>query len=974
MPQDPFAQFVVAPQQSAADPFAQFAAPSPAPTAPESRGGFLSGLWDSINPLPAIKALTEVPRERLRMAQHFAGKGDYRGALLSLASFDPMRDVAVPAAQGAAKAQWDELVKAKQNVEQGRYSEAVGHGAAGVLPLVGPAAAAAGEAIAEGDVGYGLGQAVGQVGTSLLPIKAAKVKGVSVPAVARNANTVAREAVEFGLREGIPVDAAAATGNRAVRAAQHIADRSLGGAMVAGGEAQKQASALAAAGERLASKANRVTATAQTPGANLGANLPRRVQEAISDYVSSGQPARAAEVAEVVASEPGARAAITKAIRQQYGDEIPVYRAGEITPGTPQSWTTDPFIADSFGGEAMTGQARPVAAGTVKASDVLFPGAARDGELVIDSRLVKPRPAGGAPVTAEQAGQGVREAVRGNVRRSSGEADAAYTKLRELEANPFHWSEVGPTIKEGTSAAAEGVASQRYRFAAKGASTESLWQGALADARNSGFKGSADDLKVEFMDRLRSARSLQDDMAQAADFGDAGLVAEIRKLGGMRPFDRAHEIGAGRRKLRGDFQNLQQAFEKNWGQKGGGSIFRNDGLALDDLLTQLQEEGKFLEISDTNDLMRRLENMAAKGPEAKGRDIEDLLAQAGVKRGEKWWGEASEGAKPVPLAVDLRSAKEVLRPTYDALRQQAELTPAAMMGAKAQAYNALHKIMQGEDYLPLSVVDSALSDLKSFVRSDVPELRTVGQGIAAKAIRELDAAVLGRAREAGPDVLGALKEGRSATVRKHVAGKILEKLSKKEDVGVYRGATADGDSAIGQLRKLAYQAPDELPKIGRAYLDELLGKATAEGGFGHAAAIATQWRKLGTETKRLLYKDPAYIKDLDNFFELARLTSENANPSGTAHTLLVAGQGGLLLTDVTTGAASVIGTAALSKFLHSRAGVRLLTEGFRVPVGRKAAAAATGAKILQFAQRERISLMPMAAENQQETGSPIVQR
>jgi len=51
-----------------------------------------------------------------------------------------------------------QLDKAKEAFGQGRYSEAAGHLAASALPVVGPAAANAGERIAAGDVAGGLGE------------------------------------------------------------------------------------------------------------------------------------------------------------------------------------------------------------------------------------------------------------------------------------------------------------------------------------------------------------------------------------------------------------------------------------------------------------------------------------------------------------------------------------------------------------------------------------------------------------------------------------------------------------------------------------------------------------------------------------------------------------------------------------------------------------------------------------------------
>lgn len=53
--------------------------------------------------------------------------------------------------------------KAIDMAHQGRYVEAAGHGLASIIPVVGPAAAQAGEQIAQGDVAGGLGKATGLV-------------------------------------------------------------------------------------------------------------------------------------------------------------------------------------------------------------------------------------------------------------------------------------------------------------------------------------------------------------------------------------------------------------------------------------------------------------------------------------------------------------------------------------------------------------------------------------------------------------------------------------------------------------------------------------------------------------------------------------------------------------------------------------------------------------------------------------------
>src|SRR5262249_24963527 len=64
-------------------------------------------------------------------------------------------------------AQLAEPVKAYQAFKEGRSSEGLGHGAASLLPIVGPAAAHIGENIAEtGDIGEGLGEAGALIASS----------------------------------------------------------------------------------------------------------------------------------------------------------------------------------------------------------------------------------------------------------------------------------------------------------------------------------------------------------------------------------------------------------------------------------------------------------------------------------------------------------------------------------------------------------------------------------------------------------------------------------------------------------------------------------------------------------------------------------------------------------------------------------------------------------------------------------------
>lgn len=235
--------------------------------------------------------------------------------------------------------------------------------------------------------------------------------------------------------------------------------------------------------------------------------------------------------------------------------------------------------------------------------------------------------------------------------------------------------------------------------------------------------------------------------------------------------------------------------------------------------------------------------------------------------------------------VDLKASKTALRPMYTKLLRERELT-GTVPGVKGRALQALDSLMTAPDHAPLSVVDAALSEIKAMARgADMPELRSSGQGIAAEAVRTLQGAVMKAAGNAPPAVMKALDAGRTATTAKYVTADILDALTSgtnDESVRVFNRLTGRQDTAIGLLRDVAKTAPEAPKEVGRAYLDDLIGKATAEGGFSGGPGLLKQWQTLGAETKALLFPDAGLRKDLDHFFLLAKKMGEVSNPSGTA--------------------------------------------------------------------------------------------
>ena len=545
----------------------------------------------------------------------------------------------------------------------------------------------------------------------------------------------------------------------------------------------------------------------------------------------------------------------------------------------------------------------------------------------------------GVPVTRETAGEAVQTALQRKAAHFKGQADQAYGRLRAIEADPASQRTVATTESPGLA-----LGETPRDFAPKGASDEAVWHGVLADARRQGFTGSDAELRVAFNERLRDARDLFGETAAAeAEYGDAALLKAIRERGGLRPYYKGMWQGKRGGKFRGDFEDIVSGFTNKlgWSQRGGSSIFRTQGLALDDLVQQLNTDPRWADLTP-NDLLDQLDTIARRGPrDASTFDQQHYLDAAGVRPGQAWWAEgdvsfdpaaeaasSTRGTTQMALPVDLRAVKAALRPVYEQLSRQLPIT----RKQASPGYTALENVISGPDFAPLSQADRDLSAIKDLARRQ--------GGVSKLAVRAMDEAVRTAATQSGGSVLDLLTTGRAATVEKYAVGDIAKKL-RQEPVKAFTQLLANEDAGVKYLRQVATYAPDELPKLGRAYLADLLDTATAEGSFGKGGTVANAWQRLGDQTKTLLFKDPAYIQDLDDFFRLARKMTDNPNPSGTAQVLLAMGQGGWVLADPLSGVASQLASGTLAKLLHSRRGVRALTRGLQPAASRAQAVAAS---------------------------------
>jgi hypothetical protein len=334
---------------------------------------------------------------------------------------------------------------------------------------------------------------------------------------------------------------------------------------------------------------------------------------------------------------------------------------------------------------------------------------------------------------------------------------------------------------------------------------------------------------------------------------------------------------------------------------------------------------------------------------------------------------AGMAAQEIRLPVELKGAKADLKPLYEDLQKTNRLV--GLEGAEAKAFVALDDFMKGPDTLPLMEADKIASQLKKLSRNEkYPEARTAGSAFAAKGVGGVEGAIQKALDTFPPEVRSALEEGRSGTKAKYGIRDILDRL-KTDPEDTARSLVSAGDANITPLRQIREVAPVEIPKIGRAWMDDRITKATQEGGFEHMKRLAADWFGMGPETKRILY-GPELTADYNHFFVLAKKLGEQSNPSGTAHNLAAAGQMAALVNPATMLLAlkSEIGAYALSRLFHSPAGVRMLTRQLSLSLGGASAStrAATMANVIRFARKAQMTegyrpaLAAVAAERSEE--------
>ena len=337
-----------------------------------NKPGLLRGVWDVVNPIPMLKAIYDDSASRMQRAEQLAKQGHYVAAVGHVLAASPAGE-GVQVVGNMAKAQWDQLVKARDAYRQGRTTEAAAYLAAGALPLMGPMAAGVGEAFGKGNDRYAAGKAIGLLGSVLAPELAGKVLPKSVGIKGRpNPNPIEAAAADFAAREGIPLSAGQATANDFIRGAEALADQTPIGSQTAGLFKERQAAALAKTAGRITDRLAADSASPESAGEAVSNAVVKRIADEHAKASAAYEQLRAIE------ADPKNLRPIEKAGSGEVakGDFTPTSGAGTRFGAGPGATVDDVF-------EGVVADARRTGfTGTVRELRKKFDTALADGAAI----------------------------------------------------------------------------------------------------------------------------------------------------------------------------------------------------------------------------------------------------------------------------------------------------------------------------------------------------------------------------------------------------------------------------------------------------------------------------------------------------------------------------------------------------------------------------------------------------------------
>ncbi len=260
----------------------------------------------------------------------------------------------------------------------------------------------------------------------------------------------------------------------------------------------------------------------------------------------------------------------------------------------------------------------------------------------------------------------------------------------------------------------------------------------------------------------------------------------------------------------------------------------------------------------------------------------------------------------VESPVDLDAVRRDLQPIYDDLSRKLPID----RKTSSPAYTALRDVMEnGDTHMSAMDFDSFLGSLKSITRNgSSPNLSNKSQMLATQMIASGEKRLDDALASAGPNVKATLQRARDAVKGYHDTDDFLQDLRSSpqepyKSASIFRSLLRPGDNNYERLESIAQRAPETVPVVGQTFLQELMDKATREGGWGRSAGVDATWANLGPRTKQLLFGQKG-TEALNDFFIAAKALTPAQGSATADRTSAIANFG-----DVGKALAKVVGGA-----------------------------------------------------------------
>jgi len=305
--------------------------------------------------------------------------------------------------------------------------------------------------------------------------------------------------------------------------------------------------------------------------------------------------------------------------------------------------------------------------------------------------------------------------------------------------------------------------------------------------------------------------------------------------------------------------------------------------------------------------------------------------------------------KPAPAIsapVEMGPVKDKLRPLFEELKH----TYTDTQKASSPGYARLKNIMANKDKIRSAIdIDKDLSEMKGVLRREQGKGRagTKSGRYASASINALEKemqAAIGKA--GGEKAVQSLYQARKAVQEMHSSFEALDDLLPKDSGGsarLFDRIVERGDNRLDQIQEIRKRAPVALRKLGETYIEEVINKATGEGGSMDLSKSTTAWSKMGPKAKVEIYGAKA-AGELDTFFENAPVLIKDMNKSGSGKFLMaqkVLNSGGLLvgallgagaggaMEGLAVASGTMVGANLMAKFLFNPGNAKLVENTLR---------------------------------------------